>query len=91
MATQHRTYTCTSSLGIAATSLRVDPSIPGQPLARSTRQVSLTGSQRTFDVRLPQVLLNKPLLQTPHTREVGRRGLRHGGLYGVRRSRTAGR
>jgi hypothetical protein len=28
----------------------------------------------------------KPLLQSPHTLKVGRRGLPHGGLYGVRRS-----
>jgi len=34
---------------------------------------------------------NKPLLQTPHTLKGGRRGLRHGGLDEVRRSRTAGR
>ncbi len=31
----------------------------------------------------------KPLLQTPHTLEEGHRELRHGALYGVRRSRTA--
>ncbi len=29
------------------------------------------------------------MLQTPHTLVEGRRGLRHGGLYEVRRSRTA--
>jgi hypothetical protein len=41
--------------------------------------------------RLSTALPNKPLLQSPHTLKVGRRGLRHGGLYGVRRSRTARR
>ena len=49
----------------------------------STRQCRLA-----IDVRMQP---NKPLLQSPHTLKDGRRGLRHGGLYGVRRSRTARR
>jgi hypothetical protein len=43
------------------------------------------------DLTYVQALSNKPMLQTPHILEEGRRGLRHGGLCGVRRSRTARR